>query len=69
MKHGDVVRALRQAATRQGLRFEVVELTRHSAVTVGGTTRTLGRHSEIDEVTAKKSWSQFSDELGRGWWR
>lgn len=44
--------------------------TRHTAVRVGDTTRTLGRHNEVDDVTAGKFFDQFADELGgKGWWR
>jgi hypothetical protein len=69
VKRGDVIAKLKQAAKSRGLRFEMRELTRHSAITVGDSTRTLGRHREIDDLTAKKYWEQFSDELGKGWWR
>jgi hypothetical protein len=56
-------------ASKQGLSFEVVELSRHTAIKVGGVSKTLGRHNEIDEITARKFWKQFSDVLGQGWWK
>lgn len=70
VKRKAVIKKLQQAAKSRGLTFEVTELTRHSAVKVGSTSRTLGRHSEVDEVTAAKFFVQFADELGgKGWWR
>lgn len=70
MKRGDVIKKLKQAAKAKGLQFEMVSLTRHDGIKVGKTTRTLGRHNEIDDVTARKFWDQFAEELGgKGWWR
>lgn len=70
MKRTAAIRRLAKAAKAQGLEFEQFELSRHTAVRVGRTTRTIGRHSEIDEVTAGKFFDQFAEELGgKGWWR
>lgn len=70
MKRGAVIKRLQQAAKAKGLDFEITELTRHTAVRVGDTTRTLGRHSEVDDLTARKFFDQFADEFGgKGWWR
>lgn len=69
MKRRDVLRKIKAAAQDRHLIFHTTELTRHTAVRVGRTTRTLGRHREIDEVTARRFFDQFSDELGKGWWR
>lgn len=70
MKRGDVIKKLKAAAKAKGLQFEMIKLTRHDAVKVGSTTKTLGRHSEIDDLTARKFWDQFADEFGgKGWWR
>lgn len=61
---------IRKQAKAAGLTFEIVELTRHTAIRVGDTCRTLGRHHEIDDLTAKKFFGQFADEFGqKGWWR
>ena len=70
MKRKAVLDKLRMAAISHGLAIEVFELTRHTAVRIGSTTRTLGRHAEIDDLTARKFFDQFADELGgKGWWR
>lgn len=64
-----VIKKLRAEACRRGLESEEIRLTRHDAYRVGNTTRTLGRHSEIDDLAAKKFFDQFQNELGKGWWR
>lgn len=70
VKRTAVLKRLKQQARRAGLDFEVTELTRHTAVRVGDVTRTLGRHSEVDDVTAGKFFDQYADVLGgKGWWR
>ena len=70
VKRNAVLDKLRKAAKARGLDFEVFELTRHSAVRIGSTIRTLGRHSEVDDLTARKFFDQFADEFGgKGWWR
>lgn len=60
---------IKSEARARGLEFEVFGLKKHDAVRVGGTTRTLGRHSEVDDVTAAKFFDQFTEEFGKGWWR
>lgn len=69
MKRYAVIRKLRAEARRRGLEFEEICLTRHDACRVGDTTRTLGRHNEIDDLAARKFFDQFKNELGKGWWR
>lgn len=69
MKRTAVIKKLRTEAKRRGLGFEEIALTRHDAYRVGNTTRTLGRHREIDDVTARKFFDQYAEELGKGWWR
>lgn len=69
VKRTAVIKKLKAAAKVRGLDFDTTELTRHTAITVGTTTKTLGRHSEIDDVTARKFFDQYTDELGKGWWR
>jgi hypothetical protein len=51
------------------LDYEVEELTRLTAFHVDGHRSTLGRHTEIDETTARAFWDQFATALGKGWWR
>lgn len=69
MKRKAVIKTIRNEARRQGKTFEIVELTRHTGIVVDGVRSTLARHSEINDVTAKKFVDQFSDVLGKGWWR
>lgn len=63
MKRSAVLARLRRAAKAKGLEFTIIELSRHSAVRIGSTTRTLGRHSEVDDLTASKFFDQFANEL------
>jgi len=69
VKRREVLQRLRAAARAAGVSFEVVELTNHTGVLVGGVRSTLGRHTEIDDVTARKFFDQYADVLGKGWWR
>lgn len=69
MKRRAVIKKLQLEARRHGLEFEEIPLRRHDAYRVGSVTRTLGRHSEIDNLTARKFFDQFEAELGKGWWR
>ncbi|VTR77503.1 hypothetical protein CHMI_02272 [Cellulomonas hominis] len=69
MMRTEVLRRLRRAARSADVPFEVVELTNHTGVIVGGRRSTLGRHAEIDDVTARRFFDQFADVLGKGWWR
>lgn len=65
-----MLKTLRKAAKGRGLDMEVTELARHTAIRVGHVTRTLGRHTEIDEITVAKFFDQFAEVLGgKGWWR
>jgi hypothetical protein len=69
MKRRDVLKKLRAQARAKGLEFEEYELTNHTGIRVGNTASTLGRHSEIDDLTARKFFDQFAAEFGKGWWR
>lgn len=69
MKRRDVIKKLHSEAKARGLQFSTRELTRHTEIRIGSTSKTLGRHAEVDDLTARKFWDQFSDELGKGWWR
>lgn len=69
MKRTAVLKKLKKAAKAAGKEFSLIELTNHTGVTVGQTRSTLGRHSEIDNVTARKFFDQYAEELGKGWWR
>jgi len=69
MKRRQVLKKLSAAAKNAGLSCVEVELTNHTGITIGGKRSTLGRHAEIDDVTARKFWSQFDEVLGKGWWR
>lgn len=69
MKRSAVIKRLKKAAKDAGLKFEITELTNHTGIRVGSVRSTLGRHSEIDDVTARKFFDQYADVLGKGWWR
>lgn len=69
MKRTAVIKKIKAEAKRQGRSFEMVELSNHTGVIVGNTRSTLGRHNEIDDVTARKFFDQFASEFGKGWWR
>ena len=69
MKRTAVIKKLKKAAKENGLAFSMRELTNHTEVRIGKTSRTLARHSEIDDIAAKKYFAQFQNELGKGWWR
>ena len=69
MKRRAVIKRLQDEAKARGLAFDITELTRHTAIKIGKTSRTLGRHTEVDDLTAHKFWNQFDDEFGKGWWR
>lgn len=69
MKRKAVLDKLKNAAKDAGFDFDQYELTNHTGIKIGTTKSTLGRHSEIDDVTAHKFFDQFANELGKGWWR
>jgi hypothetical protein len=69
MKRRRVLKKLQAEAKAAGLSYTEAELTNHTGVTVGGKRSTLGRHTEVDDVTARKFWAQFDEVLGKGWWR
>lgn len=64
-----MLKKLKRQAKDAGLEFSTREGTRHTIVTVGGTSRTLGRHNEVPDGTAAAFFDQFADEFGKGWWR
>ena len=69
MKRNEVIKRLRRAARAADLEFEEFELKNHTGIRVGSVRSTLGRHAEIDDVTARKFFDQFAEALGKGWWR
>ena len=69
VKRRDVLKKLKTQAKRAGLPYEERELTNHTGIRIGATKSTLGRHAEIDDVTARKFFDQFANEFGKGWWR
>ena len=69
MKRKAVLKKIRSEARRRNLAYHEYELTNHTGVSVGSTSSTLSRHSEIDDVTARKFLDQFASEFGKGWWR
>jgi len=69
VKRGEVIKKLKAEAKRRGLDFETYELTNHTGIRIGDTASTLARHSEIDDLTARKFFDQYANEFGKGWWR
>jgi hypothetical protein len=69
VKRRDVLTRLKAQAKATGKSYFEQELTNHTGVIVGETRSTLGRHAEIDDVTARKFFDQFANEFGKGWWR
>ncbi len=71
MKREDVIRKLKEAAKDRGVPFATSEMTKHTAITVGGKRSALTRSSkDFPDKTAHKFWDQFANELGgKGWWR
>ena len=69
MKRTEVLKKLKAQAKKSGLTYEEYELTRHTGIKIGETASTLGRHNEIDDLTAHKFFDQFANEFGKGWWR
>ncbi|MCI0155805.1 ribonuclease PH [Leifsonia shinshuensis] len=69
MKRRDVLKKLKAQAKAAGKDYSETELTNHTGITIGDTRSTLGRHAEIDDVTARKFFDQFANEFGKGWWR
>ena len=69
MRRREVLKKVRDAAQAASLPFEVTELTNHTGVTVGSHRSTIGRHSEVDNTTARKFFKQFEEVFGEGWWK
>ncbi|MDR0626324.1 MAG: hypothetical protein LBG11_03545 [Bifidobacteriaceae bacterium] len=69
MKRRQVIKRLEAVARAKGIEIRVYELSRHTGFSVGPIRSTLARHSEIDDVTARKFFAQFESALGKGWWR
>lgn len=69
MKRRAVLKRLRAQSRSRGLEYVETELTNHTGIRIGRTRSTLSRHSEIDDVTVRKFFEQFSPEFGKGWWR
>ena len=69
MKRKAVLKKIKDEAKRRGFSYQTVQLSRHEAVIVNGVSRTLKRHNEIDDVTARAVLDQFAEVFGKGWWR
>lgn len=69
VKRSALLRKIRDAAKAAGVDYEEVEMTRHTGLIVGGVKTGVGRHNEIDEITAGKICKHFEQVLGEGWWR
>lgn len=69
MRRTDVIGKVRDAAKVADLDFGQVELTNHTGIVVGDHRSTIGRHREVDNITAVKFFKQFEVVLGEGWWK
>jgi len=69
VKRTQVITKIKQAAKRHGVRFEQVELKKHTGIIVDGHRSTISRQTEIPDGTARAFWKQFEEVLGEGWWR
>ncbi len=69
MRRKEVISKVRTAAKAADLTFDQVELTNHTGIIVGDFRSTIGRHNEVDNITAGKFFKQFEVVLGEGWWK
>ncbi len=70
MKRGDVIKAIKKEAKRQGVEFEQYELKRHTGIKVGATSTTISRSSsDMPDLFAETIFKQLEPALGKGWWR
>jgi len=69
VKRTEVLKRLSKEAKKNGSEYSEVERTRHTGVIIGSVRSTLGRHAEVDDVTARLFFDQFAAVLGKGWWR
>lgn len=69
MRRKEVIDRVRDAANAADLVFGQVELTNHTGIIVGDHRSTIGRHREVDNITAVRFFKQFEVVLGEGWWK
>lgn len=69
MKRREVLKRIRKAAKEAGVEYSEQELTRHTGITCGSVSTTIGRHTEIADLMAETIFKQLEPALGQGWWR
>jgi hypothetical protein len=69
MNRRELLKRIERQAKARGLEVHLQELSRHSGITVGGTSTTIPRHTEIANRMAEVIFKQLEHELGKGWWR
>ncbi|MGA4787522.1 hypothetical protein [Nocardia sp. AB354] len=68
-KRRDIIRAIRDAASRQGLAVAVTEGGNHTLVVLDGLKIPVPRHNEVRELTARSIYKQAAEKLGEDWWK
>jgi len=60
---------IREAAAGQGVGYAEFQRTNHLGLQVGVVRTTVGRHTEISNLTAERLFKQLEPALGEDWWR
>lgn len=60
---------IREAAVRQGVDYSQFQRTNHVGLQVGTVRTTVGRHTEISNLTAEQLFKQLEPALGEDRWR
>lgn len=70
MRRDELVRKIRKAAKHAEIDFDLVrEGGNHSIFRCGSTPVVVPRHTDINELTARRIMKDLEDELGSGWWQ
>jgi predicted RNA binding protein YcfA (HicA-like mRNA interferase family) len=65
-----LVRKIRDAATGQGVDFEMKrQRGSHQMWTCGHTAVVIPKHTEVNELTARSIFKTLEAELGKEWWK
>lgn len=54
MKRRDVIKKFHREAKARALQFSTRELAQHTEIRIWSTSKTLGRHAEVDDLTARR---------------
>ncbi len=70
MRRKKLLDKIRQAAAANNIPFDLLrEGGNHSIYTCGGQHVVIPRHTEINELTARRIMKDLSDILGEDWWK